>query len=163
VVCCVLCSSGVSRVPISGVVTVFLAMLQRRLLEGTLHVRCLQCSARVALAGDARCFKMAALSWVCSGSPSFMIPAPAEGSPAPKSSPAIKFAADLMAGGVAGAISKTAVAPIERVKLLLQTQVVCSCNCSNRAAVLLAAATLCQLPTSWHARLVGVKHTRCKL
>ncbi len=52
-----------------------------------------------------------------------MIPAPAEGAPAPKSSPAIKFAADLMAGGVAGAISKTAVAPIERVKLLLQTQV----------------------------------------
>lgn len=31
--------------------------------------------------------------------------------------------ADLMAGGVAGGISKTAVAPIERVKLLLQTQV----------------------------------------
>jgi len=57
------------------------------------------------------------------GSPSFMIPAPAEGAaPAPKSSPAIKFFADLMAGGVAGAISKTAVAPIERVKLLLQTQ-----------------------------------------
>ena len=27
-----------------------------------------------------------------------------------------------MAGGVAGAVSKTAVAPIERVKLLLQTQ-----------------------------------------
>ena len=42
--------------------------------------------------------------------------------PRPKSSPAVKFAADLMAGGVAGAISKTAVAPIERVKLLLQTQ-----------------------------------------
>ncbi len=50
-----------------------------------------------------------------------MIPAPAEGQKA-KSSPAVKFAADLMAGGVAGAISKTAVAPIERVKLLLQTQ-----------------------------------------
>lgn len=52
-----------------------------------------------------------------------MVPAPAEGQTKPKSSPAIKFAADLMAGGVAGAISKTAVAPIERVKLLLQTQV----------------------------------------
>jgi hypothetical protein len=38
-------------------------------------------------------------------------------------SPAAKFAADLMAGGVAGGVSKTAVAPIERVKLLLQTQV----------------------------------------
>lgn len=32
------------------------------------------------------------------------------------------FLADLAAGGTAGAISKTAVAPIERVKLLLQTQ-----------------------------------------
>lgn len=53
-----------------------------------------------------------------------MIPAAAEKTaPAPASSPAIKFFADLMAGGVAGAISKTAVAPIERVKLLLQTQV----------------------------------------
>jgi solute carrier family 25 (adenine nucleotide translocator) protein 4/5/6/31 len=54
---------------------------------------------------------------------SWMVPAPVEGDkPKPKSSPAVKFAADLMAGGVAGAISKTAVAPIERVKLLLQTQ-----------------------------------------
>lgn len=33
-----------------------------------------------------------------------------------------KFSADLAAGGVAGGISKTIVAPIERVKLLLQTQ-----------------------------------------
>lgn len=33
---------------------------------------------------------------------------------------AISFAKDFMAGGVAAAISKTAVAPIERVKLLLQ-------------------------------------------
>lgn len=32
------------------------------------------------------------------------------------------FAKDLAAGGIAGAISKTVVAPIERVKLLLQTQ-----------------------------------------
>ncbi|GAB4814144.1 hypothetical protein N2152v2_001190 [Parachlorella kessleri] len=32
------------------------------------------------------------------------------------------FVKDLLAGGTAGAISKTAVAPIERVKLLLQTQ-----------------------------------------
>jgi len=29
---------------------------------------------------------------------------------------------DFLAGGTAGAISKTAVAPLERVKLLLQTQ-----------------------------------------
>lgn len=40
----------------------------------------------------------------------------------PATNPAIKFMADLAAGGVAGGISKTAVAPIERVKLLLQTQ-----------------------------------------
>lgn len=39
-----------------------------------------------------------------------------------ESSGALKFAIDLMAGGVAAGISKTAVAPIERVKLLLQTQ-----------------------------------------
>lgn len=32
------------------------------------------------------------------------------------------FAKDLLAGGVAAAVSKTAVAPIERVKLLLQVQ-----------------------------------------
>ncbi|WP_411025473.1 MC/SLC25 family protein, partial [Salmonella sp. s55004] len=35
---------------------------------------------------------------------------------------AISFVKDLAAGGVAAAISKTAVAPIERVKLLLQVQ-----------------------------------------
>lgn len=34
----------------------------------------------------------------------------------------IAFFKDFMAGGVAAAISKTAVAPIERVKLLLQVQ-----------------------------------------
>lgn len=33
---------------------------------------------------------------------------------------AISFMKDFLAGGVAAAISKTAVAPIERVKLLLQ-------------------------------------------
>ena len=49
-----------------------------------------------------------------------MIPAAAEGR-AP-SNPTYKFFADLAAGGVAGAVSKTAVAPIERVKLILQTQ-----------------------------------------
>ena len=35
---------------------------------------------------------------------------------------ATKFIADLAAGGTAGGVSKTVVAPIERVKLLLQTQ-----------------------------------------
>lgn len=34
----------------------------------------------------------------------------------------LSFVKDLAAGGVSGAISKTLVAPIERVKLLLQTQ-----------------------------------------
>lgn len=33
---------------------------------------------------------------------------------------AISFAKDFLAGGISAAISKTAVAPIERVKLLLQ-------------------------------------------
>lgn len=44
---------------------------------------------------------------------------------------AISFAKDFLAGGIAAAISKTAVAPIERVKLLLQ---VCpaSCRLGNR-------------------------------
>lgn len=36
---------------------------------------------------------------------------------------AISFAKDFLAGGIAAAISKTAVAPIERVKLLLQVGV----------------------------------------
>ncbi|CCI39878.1 unnamed protein product [Albugo candida] len=39
-----------------------------------------------------------------------------------KKSEVFSFFADLAAGGVAGGISKTAVAPIERVKLLLQVQ-----------------------------------------
>jgi solute carrier family 25 (adenine nucleotide translocator) protein 4/5/6/31 len=34
----------------------------------------------------------------------------------------ISFAKDFLAGGVSAAVSKTAVAPIERVKLLLQVQ-----------------------------------------
>ncbi|CAK4066856.1 unnamed protein product [Aphanomyces euteiches] len=40
----------------------------------------------------------------------------------PKNDPVMSFMADLAAGGVAGTISKTVVAPIERVKLLLQVQ-----------------------------------------
>lgn len=36
---------------------------------------------------------------------------------------AISFAKDFLAGGIAAAISKTAVAPIERVKLLLQVYI----------------------------------------
>jgi solute carrier family 25 (adenine nucleotide translocator) protein 4/5/6/31 len=42
--------------------------------------------------------------------------------PADKGFDAKKFAIDLASGGTAAAISKTAVAPIERVKLLLQVQ-----------------------------------------
>lgn len=34
----------------------------------------------------------------------------------------VTFGKDLLAGGVAAAVSKTTVAPIERVKLLLQVQ-----------------------------------------
>lgn len=41
---------------------------------------------------------------------------------------AVSFAKDFLAGGIAAAISKTAVAPIERVKLLLQ---VSSCRLGN--------------------------------
>lgn len=39
-----------------------------------------------------------------------------------KSKDPLKFAKDLAAGGVSGAVSKTITAPIERVKLLIQTQ-----------------------------------------
>uniref|UniRef100_A0A8R1HND3 ADP/ATP translocase n=1 Tax=Caenorhabditis japonica TaxID=281687 RepID=A0A8R1HND3_CAEJA len=41
---------------------------------------------------------------------------------APKRSDAQKFAIDLLIGGVSASVSKTAVAPIERVKILLQVQ-----------------------------------------
>lgn len=34
----------------------------------------------------------------------------------------MSFAKDFMAGGISAAVSKTAVAPIERVKLILQVQ-----------------------------------------
>lgn len=39
-------------------------------------------------------------------------------------SDAVAFFKDFMAGGISAAVSKTAVAPIERVKLLLQVQAV---------------------------------------
>lgn len=37
---------------------------------------------------------------------------------------AVAFAKDFAAGGISAAVSKTAVAPIERVKLLLQVQAI---------------------------------------
>jgi len=46
----------------------------------------------------------------------FAAPAPAEGSST------VAFLKDFLAGGVAGAVAKTCTAPIERVKLLIQTQ-----------------------------------------
>ncbi|KAL7979507.1 hypothetical protein Chor_004665 [Crotalus horridus] len=49
---------------------------------------------------------------------------------------AISFLKDFLAGGVAAAISKTAVAPIERVKLLLQEQGVLSFWRGNFANVI---------------------------
>ena len=55
--------------------------------------------------------------------------------PPPKASSPLKFAADLAAGGTAGGLSKTVVAPIERVKLLLQTQVHCSHQEIEQAAL----------------------------
>lgn len=45
---------------------------------------------------------------------------------------AISFAKDFLAGGVAAAISKTAVAPIERVKLLLQVRLKTSTSRNER-------------------------------
>lgn len=42
----------------------------------------------------------------------------------------VSFMKDFLAGGIAAAISKTAVAPIERVKLLLQVtlkRILCKC------------------------------------
>ena len=48
---------------------------------------------------------------------------PLRSPPAAMTEQAISFAKDFLAGGIAAAISKTAVAPIERVKLLLQVRV----------------------------------------
>ena len=48
--------------------------------------------------------------------------APMVNIPAKKEFSAQAFATDLALGGVSGAIAKTATAPIERVKLLIQTQ-----------------------------------------
>lgn len=45
-----------------------------------------------------------------------------EAKPAKKGKDPMSFAKDFLAGGISAAVSKTAVAPIERVKLLLQVQ-----------------------------------------
>lgn len=60
----------------------------------------------------------------CRERQTFMLPAAKEDAIVPEKAKnaSMKFFADLAAGGVAGGLSKTIVAPIERVKLLLQTQ-----------------------------------------
>lgn len=61
---------------------------------------------------------------------------------------AISFAKDFLAGGIAAAISKTAVAPIERVKLLLQVGAILSLSVQMPDAVDAASfksLTLCIL------------------
>lgn len=45
-----------------------------------------------------------------------------EAKPVKKAKDPMSFAKDFLAGGISAAVSKTAVAPIERVKLLLQVQ-----------------------------------------
>ena len=82
--------------------------------------RVLTCPAAPAPPGQlaaaaARVFSNA--TWACQPTG----PAPVQWCREGKSD-AMGFITDLAAGGVAGAVSKTAVAPIERVKLLLQTQ-----------------------------------------
>ena len=65
--------------------------------------------------------------WGLLARPSFVIPSAKErdinrGAVAAPKRVTREFFRDLLAGGIAGAIAKTAVAPIERVKLILQTQ-----------------------------------------
>lgn len=53
----------------------------------------------------------------------------------------VSFAKDFLAGGISAAISKTAVAPIERVKLLLQVKLFdCRKAVSRLACVILLTA-----------------------
>lgn len=59
---------------------------------------------------------------------------------------AISFAKDFLAGGISAAISKTAVAPIERVKLLLQVKL-----CSSGRFAPLAGPT-CRISTAAQRR-----------
>ncbi len=48
---------------------------------------------------------------------------------------AISFAKDFLAGGIAAAVSKTAVAPIERVKLLLQVTLTLTLNLHSNISI----------------------------
>jgi Mitochondrial carrier protein len=75
------------------------------------------------------------------------VPAPKEDKTGTAAVDPYKWLKDFLAGGTAGAVSKTAVAPIERVKLLLQTQ----------ASVAPSPSTWCG-QTSWAAGLMSMLH-----
>ena len=81
-----------------------------------------------------------------------MLPAAKEDAIVPEKAKnaSLKFFADLAAGGVAGGLSKTVVAPIERVKLLLQTptpesSLVSSCMSGSGRSLSVTIAT-CNTP-----------------
>eukprot|EP00887_Chlorella_sp_A99_P002419 scaffold10.g2419.t1 len=71
---------------------------------------------------SSQAYQQAGLAGLMKASALGPLSGPMAASPKEGGSNTAGFVKDLLAGGVAGAVSKTAVAPIERVKLLLQTQ-----------------------------------------